>query len=44
MAPNDNENRSYRDLFLFFSGLGTGGFLAAVLFAFAITGGFVHLT
>ena len=34
--------RQYRDIFLFVAGMGAGGFLVALLFAFAVNGG-LHL-
>jgi hypothetical protein len=44
MAIDDNETRENRGIFLFVSGMAVGGFIAAILFAFAVTGGIIHFT
>jgi hypothetical protein len=41
--PNDASGAQYRDIFLFVAGMGAGGFLVALLYAFAISGG-LHVT
>jgi hypothetical protein len=43
VAENDGD-RSWRDVLLFVSGLGAGGFVTAILFAMAVSGGLVHFT
>jgi hypothetical protein len=43
MARRDDGDRSLRDILLFVSGLGAGGFLTAILFA-AVSGGLVRFT
>jgi hypothetical protein len=42
MAQRDDGDRSLRDILLFVSGLGAGGFLTAILFAMAVSGGLVR--
>jgi hypothetical protein len=37
-------NREYREIFLFVTGMAAGGFIAAVLFALAVTGGIIQFT
>src|SRR3954447_1281313 len=44
MAQRDDGDRSLRDILLFVSGLGAGGFLTAILFAMAVSGGLVRFT
>jgi len=39
---DDATGGQYRDIFLFVAGMGAGGFLVALLYAFAVSGGF-HL-
>ena len=38
----DQARGQYTEILLFVTGMGAGGFLVALLFAFAISGGFVH--
>jgi len=44
MAQRNDGDRSLRDMLLFVSGLGAGGFLTAILFAMAVSGGLVRFT
>jgi len=39
-----DDDHSLRDILLFVSGLGAGGFLTAILFAMAVSGGFMRFT
>jgi hypothetical protein len=43
MAEN-NGDLSLRDILLFVSGLGAGGFVTAILFAMAVSGGLLRFT
>ena len=40
---DDATGGQYRDIFLFVAGMGVGGFLVALLYAFAVSGG-LHVT